>query len=95
LSDDAVCNLGIGEREDGIGSATYFEGTGFLKIIAFKKNIRAREFVERRAGQYGSTMYFWSDASVGLLDGIPRGGGEIIDGCNLYALFVLSLWETL
>jgi len=79
LGDDAMCNLRIGEREDGVRSATYFEGTGFLKIIAFEKNVGAGEFIERRTCQYGSAMYFGSDASVGLLDGIPRGRGEIIE----------------
>ena len=48
LGDDAVCNFRIGEREDGVRSATYFEGTGFLKIIAFEKNARAGEGIQRR-----------------------------------------------
>jgi hypothetical protein len=75
-------NLRIGEREDGVRSATYFEGTGLLKIIAFEKNVGAGEFIERRTCQNGSAMYFRSDASVGLLDGVPRRRHEIFDSCS-------------
>ncbi len=42
LGDDAVCNLRVGEGKDGVGGATYFEGAGFLKIIAFEKNVARR-----------------------------------------------------
>src|SRR6202030_401368 len=82
LGDDAVCNLRIGEREDGVGSATYFEGAGLLKSIACEKNDGASECIERRTGQYRSAMYFRSDTSVSLLDGVPRGWREIIEGCS-------------
>jgi hypothetical protein len=71
LGDDAMGNFRIGEREDGIRGATYFEGAGFLKIVAFEENVGASEFIEGRTCKHGSAMYFRSDARVGLLDGVP------------------------
>ena len=82
LGDDAVHDFSVGEREDGVRSAAYFEGTSLLKIIAFEKNVRAGEFIERRTGQYGSAMYFRNDARVRLFDGVPRGRREIFDSCR-------------
>src|ERR1700688_3023246 len=82
LGDDAMRNLGLGEREDGICGAANFEGAGFLKIITFEKNVGAGEFIERRTGQYGSAMYFRNDARVRLFDGVPRGRREIFDSCR-------------
>jgi hypothetical protein len=90
LGDYTVGDFGIGKGEYGVRGTTYFEGTGFLEIIAFEKNVGAGELVERRTGEYGSAMYFSSDASVSFFDGIPRRRGEIFYGGGLWVRIYVS-----
>ena len=74
LGDDAVPDLVVGQREDGVARAADLEGAGFLQIFTFEEDLSADHRIEGCGGHDGRAVDAWSDPGMRRLNRFPAYG---------------------